>query len=84
MVTTDSIRKGQLLIVKTPPYHRKEYFYEVTSAGEKQVRAALYHSPRVRKSWTREELALLIEMGIIRLAAEGETPPPATIESTTD
>lgn len=62
------IKKGQLLGVKAPPYYEKEYLYEVTSAGDKLIRATLYHSPRVRKSWKMEELALMIDMGIVRLA----------------
>lgn len=68
------IEKGTLLIVKTPPYFTKEYFYEVTSAGEKLVRASLYHSPRVKKSWKLDELEMLIEHGIIRIAKEDERP----------
>ena len=70
----ESITKGKLLLVKAPPYYDKEYFYEVTSAGEKLVRASLYHSPKVKKSWSLEELKLLMEMGIVRLAKDGETP----------
>ena len=66
--------KGRLILVKAPPYYEKEYFYEITGAGEKQIRATLYHSPKVRKSWTSEEFDLLIEMGIIRLAKDGEHP----------
>ena len=66
------IKKHQLLWVKAPPYYEKEYLYEVTGAGDKSIRASLYHSPRVRKSWTAEEFALLIEMGIVRMAAEDE------------
>lgn len=68
------LKKGQLLVVKTPPYYKKEYFYEVISAGDKQIRASLFHSPKVKKTWTVEELKLLIEMGVIRFAADGETP----------
>ncbi len=69
-----NIQKGSLLIVKTPPYYEKEYFYEVTSAGDKLIRANLYHSPKVRKSWSVEELDALINLGIIRLAKENERP----------
>jgi hypothetical protein len=58
--------KGQLLAVKAPPYYKQEYIYEITSAGDKLVRANLHHSPKVKKSWSREELDLLIEMKIIR------------------
>lgn len=74
MIVKEKIRKGQLLVVKVPPYYEKEYFYQVTSAGEKLVRADLYHSPKVKKNWTTEELEMLIEMGIIRLAREDEHP----------
>jgi hypothetical protein len=75
MSTIDDVKKGQLLVVKAPPYYSKEYFYEVVSAGSKQVRASLYHSPKVKKSWTLEELKLLLEMGIVRLPEPGESPP---------
>ncbi|MBI4533943.1 MAG: hypothetical protein HY711_08340 [Candidatus Melainabacteria bacterium] len=68
------IAKGQLLWVKAPPYYNKEYLYEVTASGDKLIRASLYHSPRVRKSWTTEELVLLFEMGMVRLAEPGQTP----------
>jgi hypothetical protein len=82
MTTIDDIKKGQLLVVKAPPYYSKEYFYEVVSAGSKQVRASLYHSPKVKKSWSLEELRLLLEMGIVRLPAVGESPPaPTEIQS---
>jgi hypothetical protein len=64
------LKKGQLLVVKAPPYYDKEYLYEITSAGEKQVRASLYKSPTVRKSWGRDELSILVEMDIIRPAGE--------------
>ena len=69
---TAKIAKGQLLAVKAPPYYTKEYFYEVESAGLKLVRAKLYHSPKVHKSWTKEELEILMDMGIIRLADHSE------------
>ncbi|HEY9775272.1 MAG TPA: hypothetical protein V6C81_16015 [Planktothrix sp.] len=72
-------KKGQLLIVKAPPFYNKEYFYEIVSAGGKQIRATLYHSPKVKKSWTVDELKLLIEHGVIRIAKDGEQPPaPST------
>jgi hypothetical protein len=73
--SAEEVKKGQLLAVKAPPYYKQEYFYEVTSAGDKMVRATLYHSPTVRKSWRHEEFVLLIEMGIIRLAQPDEVPP---------
>jgi len=66
------VKKNQLLWVKAPPYYEKEYLYEVTGAGDKSIRASLYHSPRVRKSWTTEEFTLLIEMGIVRMAKADE------------
>lgn len=69
---TSEIVKGQKLIVKAPPYYEKEYVYEVTSAGDRQIRASLYKSPTVKKSWSREEFFLLIEMGVVRLAADSD------------
>lgn len=71
------VKKGQLLLVKVPPYYEKEYFYEVSGAGGKLIRAQLYHSPKVKKSWTSEEFALSIEMGVIRMAREDERPQAA-------
>lgn len=71
---TNEFKKGQLLKVKAPPYYEREYFYEIISAGDKQIRAALYHSPKVRKSWSHDELKMLIEMGVVRLAADDEKP----------
>jgi hypothetical protein len=61
------ISKGQLLGVMTPPYYTKEYVYEVTGCGDKIIRAILKGSAKVRKSWSREELLLLLEMGMVRL-----------------
>jgi hypothetical protein len=75
MSESGAIKKGQLLVVKAPPYYKTEYFYEITAAGEKQIRASLYHSPKVKKSWTHEQLNLLMEMGVIRFPKEGELPP---------
>ena len=71
---SEKISKGTFLVVKSPPYYRDEYFYEVTSAGDKVVRASLHHSPKVKKSWNVAELELLIKMGVIRLAGAGEQP----------
>jgi len=71
----EQVRKGQLLLVKTPPYFEKEYFYEVISAGEKLIRASLYHSPKVKRSWTIDQFVASIDMGIIRLAKDDEAPP---------
>ena len=70
----DKVQKGQLLLVKAPPYYEKSYFYEVTGAGDKQVRASLFHSPKVKKAWSVEEFKILIEMGVIRLAEPDERP----------
>ncbi|MBK9143717.1 MAG: hypothetical protein IPM23_14535 [Candidatus Melainabacteria bacterium] len=75
-------QKGQLLIVKVPPYYEKEYFYEIKSAGEKLVRADLYHSPTVKKSWTVGELETLMEHGIVRLAMDHEKPRGSAEHST--
>jgi hypothetical protein len=76
--TPITISKGDFLIVKSPPYYREEYFYEVTGAGDKVIRANLHHSPKVRKSWNIDELKLLIEMKIVRIASKEESPasPP--------
>jgi hypothetical protein len=63
----EQIKKGQLLLVKAPPYYEKAYLYEVLSAGDKQIRATLYHSPKVKKSWSKEEFELLVEMGVVAL-----------------
>lgn len=63
----EQLQKGQILGVMTPPYYTKEYVYEVTACGGKVVRALLKGSAKVRKSWTREELLLLLEMGVVRL-----------------
>jgi hypothetical protein len=76
-VKEPQFKKGQLLVVKAPPYYKKEYFYEIVSAGDKQIRATLFRSPRVKKNWSVDELKLLIEHGVIRMAREGE--PPSTV-----
>jgi len=68
------ISKGSFIVVKSPPYYRDEYLYQITSAGEKVIRASLYHSPKVKKSWSVSELNLLIKMGIVRLACAKELP----------
>jgi hypothetical protein len=81
----DRLQKGQLLVVKVAPLYEKEYFYQVTSAGEKLVRADLLHSPKVKKNWTIEELEILMEHGIVRLARDNEKPPePAATPSVLD
>ncbi len=64
------LKKGMLLILKVPPYFTKTYMYEVISAGDKLVRASLYHSPTVRKSWSIEELQAMFNNDILRIADE--------------
>lgn len=61
------LKKGQLLAFKTPPFFDKAYVYEITAAGDRLIRASLHHSPRVKKQWTPEEFAMLMEHGMIRL-----------------
>lgn len=61
------LKKGQLLAFKSPPFFDKEYVYEVTAAGDRLIRASLHHSPRVKKQWTPEEFAMLMEHRMIRL-----------------
>ena len=78
-----ALRKGMLLVVKTPPYYSREYLYEITSAGEKLIRAALYHSPTVKKSWTNEELSALIDLKIIRLASDEDVKQLSNQTTTT-
>jgi hypothetical protein len=65
------LKKGDQLAVKAPPYYKDEYVYEITSAGQKLVRANLAHSPTVKKSWSAEELQLLFQMGVVRLITAG-------------
>jgi hypothetical protein len=85
-----NIKKGQLLAVKAPPLFEREYVYEVTASGDKQIRADLRHSPRVKKHWSPQEFALLQEHGIIRLidaediVAEVANPESASQESQLD
>lgn len=85
-----NIKKGQLLAVKAPPLFEREYVYEVTAAGDKQIRADLRHSPKVKKHWSPQEFALLQEHGIIRLidaqeiVAEAACPESAGQESQLD
>lgn len=67
-----NLKKGQILVVKVPPFFDREYFYEVMAAGGKMIRASLYKSPKVKKQWTLEEYDLLIEHGLIRLAEKAD------------
>jgi len=81
----ERLQKGQLLVVKVAPLYEKEYFYQITSAGEKLVRADLFHSPKVKKNWTIEELEILMEHGIVRVARDDEKPPePSSSASQTE
>jgi len=67
-----SLKKGQILMVKVPPFFDQEYFYEVVGAGGKLIRVALYKSPKVKKHWTMEEYALLCEHGMVRPASAAD------------
>lgn len=66
----EKLKKGQILIVKVPPFYDKEYFYEIIGAGGKLVRAKLFHSPTVKKQWTFEDLELLAQTGMVRFATD--------------
>ena len=44
----------------------------MTSAGDKLIRASLFRSPTVKKSWTKEVLQAQFEHGIVRLATEAD------------
>ncbi len=66
------LKKGQLLVVKVPPFYDREYIYEINGAGGKLLRATLYHSPRVKKQWTYDDLAMLFENGMMRFAEESD------------
>jgi hypothetical protein len=75
------MKKGTLLMVKAPPYYEKEYLYEVLSAGDKLIRAGLYHSPTVRKNWSKDELLALFNNGIVRLAKDDEIRASSTLSA---
>jgi hypothetical protein len=79
-----NLKKGQILIVKVPPFFDQEYFYEVIGAGGKVIRAALYRSPRVKKHWTMEEYALLTEHGMVRIADKDDLEHLAALDAATD
>ncbi len=68
----DDFKKGRLLIVKVPPFYDKEYLYEVSGAGASVVRANLYHSPKVKKQWSHDDLGLLFDNGMVRFAQEAD------------
>jgi hypothetical protein len=65
-----ALKKGMILMVKAPPYYTQEYPYEITSAGSSRICANLLNSPKVRKSWSADELALLIEMAVVRVSTQ--------------
>lgn len=67
-------KKGDLIVVKVAPLYEKTYFYEITSAGEKLIRASLFNSPKVRKTWSCDEFEALLKHGIVRLAEDHEKP----------
>jgi hypothetical protein len=75
---TAIVRRGELLVVKVPPCYQTEYLYVVTGAGNKLIRANLFHSPKVKRSWHIEEFRLLMEMGLVRIANQNETPSTVT------
>lgn len=66
----ERLKKGQLLVVKVPPFYDHEYLYEISGAGGKLVRATLYRSPKVKKQWSFDDLELLFGNGMIRFAEE--------------
>lgn len=61
-----------LIVIKAPPFYDKSYLYEVTSAGEKLIRVNLYHSPTVKKQWSPEQMQILFEEGIVRIASPSD------------
>ena len=73
----EKLQKGQILIVKVPPFFDKEYRYEIVGAGEKVIRANLFHSPKVKKQWTIDELEILFEHQLIRFEIAGKEPDHA-------
>lgn len=68
----DNLKKGRILVVKVPPFYDREYLYEISAAGGKVLRANLYHSPRVKKQWSFDDLELLFGNGMIRFAEESD------------
>ncbi len=60
-----SLSIGQVIIVKTPPYYKKQYEYIITAAGEKKILANLKGSPKVKKQWSKVEFDLLVQHKII-------------------
>ena len=78
MDESNLLKKGDLIVVKVAPLFEKTYFYEITSAGDKLVRASLFNSPKVKKSWTVEEFDALVKHGIVRKAHAHERPRPGS------
>lgn len=80
----EKLQKGQILVVRTPPFFDKEYLYEIASAGDKLIRVNLLHSPTVKKQWTLNELDLLYKNKMVRFADESDqeklTPPSKSPE----
>lgn len=68
----DRLKKGCLLVVKVPPFFDKEYLYEISGAGGKQVRATLYRSPTVKKQWSLDDLEILFDNAMIRFANDSD------------
>ncbi|MBY0359970.1 MAG: hypothetical protein K2W82_18345 [Candidatus Obscuribacterales bacterium] len=69
---SERLKKGQLLVVKTPPFYNTEYLYEISGAGDKVLRANLYRSPKVKKHWSLTDLSMLFESGMIRFAEQAD------------
>ena len=84
-IDREKLQKGQILVVRTPPFFDKEYLYEITSAGDKLIRVNLLHSPTVKKQWTLDELDILYKNKMVRFADEGDqakaAPPVQPSES---
>jgi hypothetical protein len=80
----ESLKKGQILVVKVPPFFDQEYFYEVIAAGGKVIRVSLYKSPKVKKHWSVEEYQLLTEHGMIRPAGAADLERLAAQEKGVD
>jgi hypothetical protein len=87
------LKKGMLLVLKVAPFFNKPYLYEVISAGDKLIRASLYHSPTVRKSWSIDEFMALLNNNIVRIATEqdvkelapaGTSAPVAVVDDQDD
>jgi len=75
------LKKGTLLVLKVPPYYTKSYLYEVIASGDKKISASLYHSPTVKKHWSKEELVAMFSAEIVRIASDEDvkalTPRPS-------